>query len=56
LVEEEEGAERSISPKVAATEFAEGGQDRRTMAVAIRVRQSSAGKRGVRERGWTGSV
>jgi hypothetical protein len=57
LVVEEEGAERSISPKVvAAAEFAGGGQDRRTTAAAIRVRQSSEGKRGVRERGWTGSV
>jgi hypothetical protein len=51
-VEEEEGAERSISPKVAAAESAGGSQNRRATARRLGLRRSqSTGKRGVRERG-----
>jgi hypothetical protein len=56
LEEGVEGAEAQGLPQVAVAEFARGGQERREMAAVIRVRQSIAGKRGVRERGWAGSV
>jgi hypothetical protein len=41
---------------VAVVEFVGGGQDHRATAAAIRDLQSGSGRRGVRERGWTGSV
>jgi hypothetical protein len=41
---------------VAVVEFVGGGQDRWATAAVIRDLQSSSGRRGVRERGWTGSV
>jgi hypothetical protein len=45
LVEEEEGAERSNSPKVAAAELVRGGQNHRTMARRLGFRQSEARER-----------
>jgi hypothetical protein len=56
LEEVVEGAEAQGLPQVAVAEFTGGGQERRATAAAIRVCQSIAGKRGVRERGWAGSV
>ena len=41
---------------MAVAEFTEGGQERRATTAVIKVRQSITGKRGVRERGWAGSV
>jgi hypothetical protein len=51
-----EDAEAQRLPQVAVAEFAEGGQERWATAAAIRVHQSIAVKKGVRERGWAGSV
>jgi hypothetical protein len=56
LEEGVEDTEAQRLPQVAVAEFAGGGQECRAMAAAIRVHQSNSGKRGVRERGWTGSV
>jgi hypothetical protein len=56
LEEGVEDADAQRLPQVAVAEFTGGGQERRATAAAIRVRQSNSGKRGVRERGWTGSV
>jgi hypothetical protein len=58
-VEEEEGAERSILPKVAATEFTGGSQNRRAMVRRLGFRGSqSSGERGERSErshvGWVG--
>jgi hypothetical protein len=56
LEEGVEDAEAHHLPQVAVVEFAGGEQERWAMAAVIRVCQSNSGKRGVRERGWTGSV
>jgi hypothetical protein len=56
LVEGVEDTEVQRLPPVVLAEFVGGGQDHRAMAVAIRDLQSSSGRRGVRERGWTRSV
>jgi hypothetical protein len=56
LEEGVEDAEAQRLPQVAVVEFAGGGQEHRATAAAIRVPQSIAGKKGVRERGWAGSV
>jgi hypothetical protein len=56
LEEGVEDAEAQGLPQVVVTEFAGGGQERRATTAVIRVRHSIAGKRGVRERGWAGSV
>jgi hypothetical protein len=56
LEEGVEDAEAQRLPQVAVAEFARGRQERRATAAVIRVCQSIAGKRGVRERGWAGSV
>jgi hypothetical protein len=41
LVEEEEGSEATILPKVAAAKIARGGRNRRAMMRAIRVREQA---------------
>jgi hypothetical protein len=56
LEEGVEDAEAHRLPQVAVAEFVGGEQERRATVAAIRIRQRNSGKRGVRERGWTGSV
>jgi hypothetical protein len=59
LVEEEEGTERSVSPKVAAVEFAGGDQNHRAMVRRLgfcqRRAQEREGERSERAK-WAGSV
>jgi hypothetical protein len=50
------GIEVHRLPHVAVTEVVRGGRSRQAMAEAIRVCQRDSRGRGVRVRGWTGSV